>query len=619
MRPKGAVRPSLWLVLFLVLTIAATLRVVALDFGLPYPLAVIDESIIMDRAMQMNQGDLNPHYFAFPTLYFYLVAFALRIAGIVFVMLGSFESFESWVEAYYLSPGLHMLVARGLTAILGVLAVPLVYCISRDLMRLRSDRGQDGPWPRVAGVASAVVLGCNLLHVDCSRTVLLDVPLSLFAALALYLVLRYLTTGRVSSILLSALAAGLGTSVKYYGALLCLPIAAAVFLKPRAEPSLRQAWTRKARLLLGSAGCMVAAFLIGSPYIVLDFKTFSREFIQLCTHMAGGHAGQEVARNGYLVYASLLEDWSGTFACAAAAAGLIALCCHPRSVRATLVLATFPVAQFLLISGFRAQFDRYLVPLLPMIAVAAGSGVTVALSTLARIRAPSLRIASLVAGAVVIAIPLFLEIDRCLVRGLQRSRPDTRVLVNDWLCANIESGARIATDIWLELPLTVDCLSSMLEEMNTASALARGEERPPRPASERRACGSLTRKHLETRLELAATVMEGPAFDMALLLPNQFSEKILPALKASGFRFLVLSGNRFRRILDNPILEHPELEDHKGYAMWADFYRRLLSSDCVMKRFEPAAGEGSGPNVVICNLDHWQSPEPSQPVVDITR
>ena len=56
----------------LVMALAAWLRLRGITFGLP---AVYnpDEVAIMSRALAFASGDLNPHNFLYPTLYFYLL------------------------------------------------------------------------------------------------------------------------------------------------------------------------------------------------------------------------------------------------------------------------------------------------------------------------------------------------------------------------------------------------------------------------------------------------------------------------------------------------------------------------------------------------------------------
>ena len=65
---SARVYPWLWVTV----AVALALRMIGLRYGLP---AVYnpDEVAIMSRALAFARGDLNPHNFLYPTLYFYVL------------------------------------------------------------------------------------------------------------------------------------------------------------------------------------------------------------------------------------------------------------------------------------------------------------------------------------------------------------------------------------------------------------------------------------------------------------------------------------------------------------------------------------------------------------------
>ena len=58
--------------IFVILLLAALLRIWGLDFGLPNDRCRPDEYMISVVALGMGNGDLNPHFFNYPTLFIYL-------------------------------------------------------------------------------------------------------------------------------------------------------------------------------------------------------------------------------------------------------------------------------------------------------------------------------------------------------------------------------------------------------------------------------------------------------------------------------------------------------------------------------------------------------------------
>src|ERR1041385_8451911 len=66
-------RPGRWApALFAVTVLALCLRITALRYGLPFHYHW-DEPTIMNRAVRMGGGDLNPHFFYYPSLLMYLL------------------------------------------------------------------------------------------------------------------------------------------------------------------------------------------------------------------------------------------------------------------------------------------------------------------------------------------------------------------------------------------------------------------------------------------------------------------------------------------------------------------------------------------------------------------
>ena len=57
-------------------------------FGLPYPYARPDEAQAISGAVGMLAGDLNPHFFHWPSLTFYLFAAVLGIVSSVRSLIG---------------------------------------------------------------------------------------------------------------------------------------------------------------------------------------------------------------------------------------------------------------------------------------------------------------------------------------------------------------------------------------------------------------------------------------------------------------------------------------------------------------------------------------------------
>ena len=183
-----------------------------------------------------------------------------------------------------------------------------------------------------------------------------------FLALGVTVTLALLVTGRLEW---AGVAAGLAASAKYPGVILVAPIVVAGL----------GAW-RRVGIAMGLA---VAAFVLTSPFVVIHAGAAWDDF----------HRVQQLARDGWLgfendpatPFAFGLRLWEtlGPLALVAAAGIVIAL---RRRERSDLILLSFGAAYALSLLASHAHFDRYVLPLVPVLAVLAGRGRTLAIAAL---------------------------------------------------------------------------------------------------------------------------------------------------------------------------------------------------------------------------------------------
>src|SRR5262245_18398549 len=114
--PRGARYALIAIVL-----VAAALRFYPIWFGLPYPHARPDEETAVGLALSMQNGDLNPRFFHWPSLTFYLFATLFAAASAVRRLL----SFEPLDAAGY------VLLARGFVALCGTLTIVVLFSLAK--------------------------------------------------------------------------------------------------------------------------------------------------------------------------------------------------------------------------------------------------------------------------------------------------------------------------------------------------------------------------------------------------------------------------------------------------------------------------------------------------------
>lgn len=362
------------LLISVAMTIAILLRIYGLDWGLPSPAQVHsyhpDEITVIGPTLHMNifAGEMNPHFFNYGSLFLYAVYFARLFAeGYGWLDLTPF--FKAFAAGGWLGVSeslqaieefakLHLL-ARWLSVILGIATVLLVFVWARRLMN------------RWAAFIAAILLATFPTHVQHSHFATVDVPLTLLTTLTLYLAASAESKRRM---LLAAFVAGLATAVKY-------SVAPALWLTLITLWAWRVRWFVALGRLIAITVAMGAGFLLGCPYSVLAFNEFWRDFYwETFVHSRIGH-GYVFAEtgNGHWFHLTVnLPAAIGVPAILLAIAGILPIGSsapledpEQENFRRRTIVSTvvFTLAYFVPLGFAQVRFARYLMPLLPILAL----------------------------------------------------------------------------------------------------------------------------------------------------------------------------------------------------------------------------------------------------------
>lgn len=407
-------------ILICILLLAAVLRFWGIGFGLPHDRCRPDEYTIAVTALGMGGGDLNPHFFNYPTLFIYccFACYALYyVAGYVF---GVFHSSLDLGLSFLIDPSPFYLISRTLSALAGVTSIYMLYVLCRRFFN-----------QRIAGLA-ALLLAVAPLHVRDSHFGVTDVFMLLLTLIALYYVLAFNESGATKDAGLAALFAGLAASSKYTAALILAPLALIILLQ------LRDAQRRAALLRISGLSLVVfaLAFFFTSPYVVLDFKNFIADFSFESDHLADGHLGIFLGRGWiYHLRFSLFHGLGIPFLLAGLA-GLVLLAMNYGRIAPALLC--FPLVYYLAIGRGYTVFCRYSLPLAPFLAIGAAY-------LIAEVRRRSWPVAAIIAvAAIVPAMTVSIQSDHLL------AQKDSRVLATEWFKDNVHRPTSVlhASSIW---------------------------------------------------------------------------------------------------------------------------------------------------------------------------
>ncbi len=238
--------------LFLIFLISFILRFYFVFNNYPFVFHP-DEPTIINSTINLRYN-LNPKHFDWPTTYYYLnyPLYGLFERG-VGNLNRNIEDFN-----YVIKDIDYYVISRTLTAVLGSINVLIIYLIIRAL-------GKDKPVAELG----AVIFSLFPFHISRSALALTDVPMLLFASLAIFLLIKYINTNSSAYLFISCFFAGLSTSTKYNGYMIFISIFLVIFIIKGFK---LKEWYTYLKCGVSSA----LGFLIGTPYSLLDYKTFFR-------------------------------------------------------------------------------------------------------------------------------------------------------------------------------------------------------------------------------------------------------------------------------------------------------------------------------------------------------
>jgi hypothetical protein len=415
-----------------ILLLAAVLRFWALGHGLPFVMARPDEVETLQHTVGFPQGDMNPRWFVYPNLFFWIVWLWEELCLGVRRLVADVPSYGTLLESDM--PTL-ILQGRVLIALLGVATVALVY---------RLGRREGGT---ALGLVSALLLATCFLHVRDSHALKADVPLTIGVLVSLWTLARYRDEPTVARAVLAGTAIGITTALKYPGVIL-------LFTAWHAAAGHGSGWRRMlpARSFVWIVVVATIVFLAACPYLLIDREllvtTFSfsvRAVYWMRPHLApreGAPVADQLAAFlatrtfAYHVHTSLRYGCGIAMALATPAALLLAFRRDTPSLPR--LAASFVIVYWAVIGWSQVPLTRYWTPTTPLLALLVGRLV---LAIAHAVRPGAVRHV-VTAGLVMclVAEPLAASIAHNRIAA----REDTRVEATAWMAAHLPPGAVVA-------------------------------------------------------------------------------------------------------------------------------------------------------------------------------
>ncbi len=401
------------------------LRLWGLGQGLPWAYNSDEDAHFVPRAIGMFGHDLNPHYFANPPAFTYLLHFVFA------VWLGGAAGVS---KTFATNPGDVFEVARVCAALLGTLSIWLLYLLGARL------------FGRGVGLLAAAVMAVAFLPVFYAHLALNDVPTLVPVTLSLLGSAGVLRTARRRDYLLAGIGLGVGCATKYTAGIALVPLLAASAAHYLDTP---RGAGRSVLICLTLAGlAALCGFLIADPYAVLDFSAFRAGIVHQSTVSGEAQGKLGAPKESGILYYLWSFTWGLGWVPSCAALGGALLVWRTKGSRGSRRLGWMLVpapALFLVFMGIQGRYyGRWLLPIFPIVCLLAAFFALTLLERLAAdARRPGMRIglAALVVFALCAQGLLY-----SVHSGLVDSRANTSNLTRAWMVAHIPVGSRVVIE-----------------------------------------------------------------------------------------------------------------------------------------------------------------------------
>ncbi len=405
--------------------------------SLPYT-PEVDELVFVKPAVNMAAtGDLNPKWFGHPgSTVIYSLAVVYHSWNVIFYNGDFFHSNPETEMRFLNSPSEFYLLGRILSITFGVLGIFMTYKLGRRVAGKR------------VGLIGAWLLLVSPFIISHTRYVRSDSASIFFSVLSLWLCLKLYEKPSAKNQALAGIGIGLSIATKYYLATIIpvlLGIDALILKKQDLEPNK----SRRKWLEIGVGFIAIGvSFALSVPYFFLDFATARDSLLVMghSTHL--GHDGLSYFGNlAWYLQTAIPKVVFWPQLLLIVVGGTLAL--FQRKVK-LLFLLGYAVMFLLVLSRHPLHWERWLLPIFPILALFAAYGLDSILKLLnERQKLSAGGKVSLALGAIILisAWPTY----KAALLGIRHARPSTRILAREWIMENLPADSRIAQESYTAL------------------------------------------------------------------------------------------------------------------------------------------------------------------------
>lgn len=409
MQTKDTHRTSL----LIILLVSFILRVWGINWGLPY-LYNTDEYRVVNFSLKMGATrNLNPGSFVYPTLYLYVMLFVYGLVFLIGKVFGVYKTPIDFGIGFIKDPSLVYIVSRFFSAFFGTLVVLFTYKLGKKIYNEK------------VGLISAFIVAILPSFVEYSHYAKTDMFLTFLVVVFMYYMYSYWLSEDERFFYISCAILGMAISSKYLpGVCISVVVFVAVFKK------------LKIRKLITGILLIFCFFILGTPYAIIDYKTFLRD--TLFGHVAGYDMKRDIVGNLYLTVNNYI--FLGTKTPIVGIWGLLGLISSLVKISPNNVLLIICILSYFIVNVTHYHTQWYfLAGSFPFLIILAANFIEKAASKYRVV-------------IFLFLISMIIPLIESLMINISFTLKDTRTYAKEWIEENIPWGSKVLMDMYAYSP-----------------------------------------------------------------------------------------------------------------------------------------------------------------------
>jgi hypothetical protein len=418
------------LLIALIVSLSVLLRVWGVNYDLPYIYHPDEPAPVIIAHRILVTGDLNPHFFDWPSFTIYLNLFIQAAYHLLGRLLVFEPSTHIAVPATQLAMGVTLssqptvvLLGRLATIGFGIGTVLITIALGKVLTRSLA-----------VGVLAGLFVAVSPTSVSLNRLITPDSYATFFMVASFLGSVLIFQQGKTWAYFVTGICSGLAISSKYNSGLILIVFLTCHLLRYGIRGF------RDYRLYL-TLFLSFLAFVAATPYALLDFPTFWAAFLSTSQHYSTGHPGMEGnTLQWYVMYMWQTGGVIYVLALLGILRGIYLRCTE------VILLSLFPLVYFIFISSFVVRNDRTFLPLTPFLFLLAAWFLVDLFDGVQKFQSRSYRRLILTVLVSLTIITLAFPLSKTIADTRRLTTVNSRETARMWIADNLPPGTKVAIE-----------------------------------------------------------------------------------------------------------------------------------------------------------------------------